>query len=55
MAASFDFAQFIVARLVLGLGIGGYIATVPVWQSEISPAHKRGSNVVTDGIFLGLV
>lgn len=54
MAASFDFAQFIVARLVLGLGIGGYIATVPVWQSEISPAHKRGSNVVTDGIFLGI-
>ncbi|KAJ5333802.1 hypothetical protein N7541_003632 [Penicillium brevicompactum] len=54
MASSFQFAQFIVARLVLGLGIGGYVATVPVWQSEISPAHKRGSNVVTDGIFVGL-
>lgn len=53
MATSFDFAQFIVARLVLGVGIGGYTATVPVWQSEISPAHKRGSNVVTDGIFVG--
>ncbi|KAJ5166604.1 uncharacterized protein N7482_005385 [Penicillium canariense] len=53
MATSFDFAQFIVARLVLGLGIGGYVATVPVWQSELSPAHKRGSNVVTDGIFVG--
>lgn len=54
MATSFDFAQFIVARLILGLGIGGYVATVPVWQSEISPAHKRGSNVVTDGIFVGV-
>lgn len=54
MATSFDFVQFIIARLVLGLGIGGYVATVPVWQSEISPAHKRGSNVVTDGIFVGL-
>lgn len=54
MATSFEFAQFIVARLILGLGIGGYVATVPVWQSEISPAHKRGSNVVTDGIFVGL-
>ncbi|KAJ5927137.1 hypothetical protein N7516_008910 [Penicillium verrucosum] len=53
MATSFDFAQFIVARLVLGVGIGGYTATVPVWQSEISPPHKRGSNVVTDGIFVG--
>lgn len=54
MATSFQFAQFIVARLILGLGIGGYVATVPVWQSEISPAHKRGSNVVTDGIFVGV-
>lgn len=53
MASSFDFAQFIVARLVLGVGIGGYVATVPVWQSEISPAHKRGSNVVINGIFVG--
>ncbi|KAJ5141066.1 hypothetical protein N7526_002061 [Penicillium atrosanguineum] len=49
MATSFDFAQFI----SLVSGIGGYVATVPVWQSEISPAHKRGSNVVTDGIFVG--
>lgn len=53
MATSFDFAQFIVARLVLGLGIGGCIATVPVWHSEISPPDKRGSSVITDGIFLG--
>ena len=53
MATSFQLAQFIVARLVLGVGIGGYVATVPVWQSEISPAHMRGSNVVTDGIFVG--
>ncbi|KAJ5815746.1 hypothetical protein N7474_007523 [Penicillium riverlandense] len=54
MATSFDFAQFIVARLVLGLGTGGYVATVPIWQAEISPSHKRGSNVVTDGIFVGV-
>lgn len=54
MATSFQFAQFIVARLILGVGIGGYTATVPVWQSEISPASKRGSNVVTDGVFVGL-
>lgn len=53
MASAFEFAHFIVARLILGLGIGGYVATVPVWQAEISPAHKRGSNVVTDGIFVG--
>lgn len=53
MATSFDFAQFIVARIVLGVGIGGYLATVPVWQSELSAPHKRGAHVVADGIYLG--
>lgn len=53
MATSFGLPQFIVARLVLGLGTGGYVATVPVWQAEISKATKRGAHVVTDGIFIG--
>ncbi|OJJ97772.1 hypothetical protein ASPACDRAFT_1858499 [Aspergillus aculeatus ATCC 16872] len=53
MATSFGLAQFIVARLVLGLGTGGYVATVPVWQAEISRPSKRGAHVVTDGIFIG--
>ncbi|KAJ5592035.1 uncharacterized protein N7459_002404 [Penicillium hispanicum] len=53
MASSYSLTQFIVARLVLGYGTGGYVATVPVWQSEISKATKRGAHVVTDGIFIG--
>lgn len=53
MATSFNLGQFIVARIVLGLGTGGYLATVPVWQAEISKASKRGAHVVTDGIFIG--
>ena len=53
MATSFHFPQFIVARLILGLGTGGYVATVPVWQSEIAKANKRGAHVATDGIFIG--
>jgi sugar porter (SP) family MFS transporter len=53
MATSFHLAQFIVARVVLGLGTGGYLATVPVWQAEISRANKRGAHVVMDGIFIG--
>ena len=53
MASSYTLAQFIVARLVLGYGTGGYVATVPVWQSEISKPSKRGAHVVTDGIFIG--
>lgn len=53
MATSFSLAQFIVSRVILGLGTGAYLATVPVWQSEISRATKRGAHVVCDGIFLG--
>ncbi|OBT70926.1 hypothetical protein VF21_10331 [Pseudogymnoascus sp. 05NY08] len=53
MTTSFDLPQLIVARVTLGLGTGAYLATVPVWQAEISKASKRGANVVTDGIFIG--
>lgn len=54
MASSFSLAQLIVARLVLGFGSGGYTATIPVWQSEISGAEHRGAFVNAEGIFLGL-
>ncbi|KAK4499610.1 hypothetical protein PRZ48_010128 [Zasmidium cellare] len=54
MATSFSLAQLIVARLVLGFGSGGYSATIPVWQSEISGAQHRGAFVNWEGIFLGL-
>lgn len=53
MASSFDFIQLIVARLILGLGCGGLIATVPIWQSEISSTQRRGAHVATTGIFAG--
>lgn len=53
MASSFSLGQFIVARLVLGLGTGGTTATVPVWQAEISRATHRGAHVVSEGIFIG--
>lgn len=54
MASSFSLAQLIVARIVLGIGSGGYTATIPVWQSEISGAQHRGAFVNSEGIFLGL-
>ncbi|KAF2645233.1 MFS1 putative major facilitator superfamily transporter [Massarina eburnea CBS 473.64] len=53
MATSYSFAQFVVARIVLGLGVGGIVATVPVWQSELSRAESRGSHVSSFGIFCG--
>lgn len=53
MASSFSLAQFIVARLILGFGTGGYVATVPVWHAELSKPSKRGGDVVTTGFFIG--
>ena len=57
MSTSFQFAQFIVARIILGLGTGGIIATVSVWQSETAKANSRGEHVSSFGIFcaLGLI
>lgn len=54
MATSYSLAQFIVARLVLGFGTGGYVATVPVWHAELSKPAKRGADVVTVGFFIGM-
>lgn len=54
MASSFSLGQLIVARLVLGIGSGGYTATIPVWQAEMSGAQHRGAFVNAEGIFLGV-
>jgi MFS family permease len=54
MASSFPFSQLVVSRIILGLGTGGQLATVPVWQSEISPAAKRGAHVGTTGAFVAM-
>lgn len=53
MASSFSFSQLVVSRVILGLGTGAQLATAPMWQSEISPAAKRGAHVATIGIFVG--
>lgn len=47
------FAQFVVGRIFLGLGTGGLIATISVWQSEVSRAESRGEHVSAFGIFCG--
>lgn len=54
MASSFSMAQFVVSRIVLGIGTGGVLATTSVWQSEISTAKRRGSHVSFVGVFLGV-
>lgn len=51
---SFQLAQFIVGRFILGWGVGTLSATVPVWQSECSSTANRGKHVVLDGCFISL-
>lgn len=53
-ASSFQLAQFIVARIILGLGTGGLVATISLWQSELVKAESRGRHVSAFGIFAGM-
>ncbi|OJJ83700.1 uncharacterized protein ASPGLDRAFT_1491714 [Aspergillus glaucus CBS 516.65] len=50
--SAFSLAQFIVGRVILGLGIGQLSVTVPVWQSENPSAGGRGRQVIAAGIFI---
>lgn len=53
MASAGSLAQLTTSRVILGLGTGVLLATIPLWQSEISPADKRGAHVGMKGIFSG--
>lgn len=53
-ASAYSLTQLVVSRLVVGIGTGILLATIPLWLSEISPASKRGAHVATKGIFSGL-
>ncbi|CAN6673953.1 high-affinity glucose transporter Hxt2p [Trichomonascus vanleenenianus] len=54
MASATTFAQFMVARVILGLGTGATSATVPVWTSELSKIENRGSHSSSVGFFLSI-
>lgn len=54
MGTSFQFGQFVVSRIVVGLGQGGIIATTSVWQGELSKAESRGAHVSNFGIAAGI-
>lgn len=53
-ASSYDLAQLIVGRMILGAGVGMLSGTVPTWQSECSNSKNRGRHVVLDGLFIAL-
>ncbi|KAL4888865.1 general substrate transporter [Aspergillus ambiguus] len=46
--------QFVVGRVISGLGNGMNTATIPVWQSECSSAHNRGLLVCFEGALIAV-
>ncbi|CZT43586.1 probable MFS monosaccharide transporter [Rhynchosporium secalis] len=51
-ASSYSIAQFIIGRIVTGIGNGLNTSTVPVWQSECSRSHRRGQLVMIEGALI---
>ena len=49
---SYQLPQFIIGRLVTGLGNGLNTSTVPTWQSECSRSHRRGQLVMIEGALI---
>lgn len=46
--------QFVVGRVISGIGNGMDTATIPVWQSECSRAHNRGFLVCCEGAIIAV-
>ncbi|KAF2758973.1 putative MFS monosaccharide transporter [Pseudovirgaria hyperparasitica] len=40
--ASVNFGMFLAGRIIAGFAVGGMVATVPIYLSEISPPESRG-------------
>lgn len=51
-AASFDYWQMFVARIIAGTGVGLSTVAVPILQSETLPARKRGSLLVVQSALI---
>lgn len=49
---SFDLPQFIIGRIITGVGNGMNTSTVPTWQSESSKSSDRGKMVMIEGMLI---
>lgn len=52
--SSFSRSQLLVARFITGIGTGIETTTVPVYQSELCEAKKRGKYVSSEPLFVGV-
>lgn len=51
---SYSVAQIMVARYITGIGTGIETSTVPMYQSELCDADKRGRLVSSEPLFVGV-
>jgi len=49
---SYDFITLLAARLLLGIGVGVIAVAVPLYLTEVVPAHLRGRGVTIFQLFL---
>ncbi|CAH2350671.1 sugar transporter Stl1p [[Candida] railenensis] len=47
-------AQFIVGRVICGIGNGMNTSTIPSWQSETSKSHNRGAHVCFEASMIAI-
>ena len=47
-----NFEVMLVARIVLGLGVGAAAATCPLFLAEMAPAHRRGRMVTINELMI---
>lgn len=50
--SSFQLPQFIIGRIITGIGNGINTSTVPAWQAETSKSNKRGQMVMIEGAMI---
>ena len=57
LAGSVNIAMLITVRLIHGFGLGMTISLVPLYLTEVAPAHRRGrlSGLTTGGFSIGYV
>lgn len=48
-ATPFSLGQLVTGRVVTGVGVGAFTATVPMWVTECTKAHHRGKLVMLQG------
>ena len=55
LAGSVNIAMLITVRFIHGFGLGMTIALVPLYLTEVAPAHRRGrlSGLTTAGFAIG--